>query len=219
MGFMSKIMLGAADKGLDIATTHMGNKFSAKEARKNRDFQERMAGTQWQRRVADMRKAGINPLFGISGGSGAMPGGSQGQSHSASGGNSLTKGVEVGQKGTRLTQELLNMKAVEDKDTALAEQASSATSINRIQAQLLNNQIPLSEINRDFNVITKGQALDVLKRGNEAAHSAVERIRTKAAQDGALRNIRNLTNSSNSGSSGGSTRGRTKSKKSSRSKR
>lgn len=43
--------------------------FSAEEAQKNRDFQEYMSSTSYQRARADMEKAGINPILAFSGGS------------------------------------------------------------------------------------------------------------------------------------------------------
>lgn len=46
----------------------------------NRDFQERMANTQWQRGTEDMKKAGINPLAAFTSAAGAVPAGSSGTS-------------------------------------------------------------------------------------------------------------------------------------------
>ncbi|WNK14531.1 MAG: DNA pilot protein [Microvirus sp.] len=51
------------------------NKAAKKEAQRNRDFQERMANTAYQRATADMTKAGINPMLAFMKGGADTPSG------------------------------------------------------------------------------------------------------------------------------------------------
>lgn len=56
----------------------LGSVFNAWQAKKDRDFQERMSNTAYQRSVADMEKAGINPalMYGQGQAPASTPGGS-----------------------------------------------------------------------------------------------------------------------------------------------
>ena len=65
----------SADNALyrDIIAQQYANQFNANEAQKQRDFEERMSNTSYQRAVDDMKKAGINPIMLMSNGGADTP--------------------------------------------------------------------------------------------------------------------------------------------------
>lgn len=104
---------------LGFAGNERSNAANARQAQMNRDFQERMSNTAYQRATADMRAAGLNPALAYQQGGAGTPGGAQ-----ATMTNSLAGGGGAAEAGMRI-QEIQNMKAVREATQAQTEKTRS----------------------------------------------------------------------------------------------
>lgn len=124
-GLLSGVVSGAlAYKGAKEA-----NKANLKIAREQMGFQERMSNTAYQRTIADMQAAGINPMLAYMQGGASSPGGASAEMK-----NELSGAVNSAVEARRASAELANLKkqnANIDSQTALnkmlTEQAQAQT--------------------------------------------------------------------------------------------
>ena len=114
------------------------NRARAKEARLDREFQERMSSTAYQRQTKDLSAAGLNRILGYTkGGPASTPGGAMAQQQDI-----ITPAISTALQTRRLNQEIKNMKQAEkdahahtDLNRALATRGWSDAYMSQLELQ------------------------------------------------------------------------------------
>ena len=101
--------------------------FGQKSANKQMDFQEKMSNTSYQRAMADMKAAGLNPMLAYSQGGASTP---TGASHSA-------PNVDIGSSASSIAQSK-QIKAQTQVTQAQATSAQSQATLDQAVADVIN---------------------------------------------------------------------------------
>jgi len=132
----------AANNAQNLQMAREQMQFSAAQAKAQMDFQERMSNTQYQRGMADMKSAGLNPILAYQQGGASSPSGAQGQSAGASFENTMQgigQGVTSASKGAERLVELNQVKSSTDKNVTAAA-LDKANVDTQATVQAMNNQ-------------------------------------------------------------------------------
>lgn len=168
------MLIGAAISGIGgIATNWFNsnnvdktNEANARLAQENREFQERMSNTAYQRGMSDMKAAGLNPILAYQKGGASSPTGSQATAMNFKADNPVDAAVNTGLAIRRSNQELENMKLTGENiktDTALKEaNAAKTMSEDKILGENLSEAQLKSiraKLDRDIYTNSAGQIM------------------------------------------------------------
>lgn len=148
------MLVGAAVSGLGGILTNQTNKenveatniANAAQAEANRQFQERMSNTAYQRGMADMKAAGLNPILAYQKGGASSPGGAQAAMQTFEAKNPVEPAIHTALAVRRSAQELENMKYTADNIQASTAKTVSEENMNKVKLQLLSNDLSPAEL-------------------------------------------------------------------------
>lgn len=142
----------------DARAQERANQINIEQAELNRKFQERMSSTAYQRAMADMKKAGLNPTLAYMQGGASAPSGSQAtvQSASKAGLGEFAMNAAMGiQKNSREASAVESQIGVNESAKALnganAAKAVAQAEESRVRAKVAGKDLPQAELGSEVS--------------------------------------------------------------------
>lgn len=173
VGSLSGATLGGA--ALQTLGGVYANQRQVSSAREQMAFQERMSSTAYQRAMADMRKAGLNPILAYQKGGASAPGGAQANIRNPLEGAATSAANYVAaQQATASIQQIKSQTALNNANSALALEKANTERVN----QGLTTQTTAKE-----GYLTQQEKIRVQTAFAQLGKTRMESIQAEAAAD------------------------------------
>jgi len=152
------------------------NAANSAQAQRQMDFQERMSNTSWQRGMADMRAAGLNPIFAYKAGGASTPQGAQATmvNENAAGIEGLSK---VSNSAVALAQnkaQLYNLQQQGRLTNMNVAESSSRVGLNQTQEDQTRAQVKVTNA-QAARVAAEASSAQAVAKMNHIKSKIVER--------------------------------------------
>jgi len=164
LGFGSTV--GAA--GMTLQGVREQNRANAQMAQQQMDFQERMSATAYQRTMADMRAAGINPMLAAQVGGASTPMGASATMQNEMG-PAVSSAIDAQRSIAEiknLREQNKNLKAQTYKIGADASSALAETRLKTASAKQLEAALPGLKVEEQIDKSDYGQVMRYMQRLN-----------------------------------------------------
>ena len=126
------------------------NFVSSREAEINRDWQEQMSNSAYQRAVDDLGKAGLNPMLAYTQGGASSPGGGQGSSQAAVVENEIQESVATAMAMKRLKEEVGKIQSEKELNQESKRTQKKLQKLHETNARSVEADIPRKKTTSDF---------------------------------------------------------------------